>query len=559
MQQDDRQRELVSAMTREFEKLRGNRQNWDYMWQEIAEHMMPKRADFTTRQSEGEKRREKVFDSTAPRAITRFAAGVHNTLTNSAIAWFELRVADDLMAQRDVQLWMEDAKRRVGEMFNRPASNFHPAAHELYLDLGAFGTGIMFIEDVPGTGPIFRTMHLGECWLAQNAMGRIDSIYRKYKMNARQLAEEFGEEAMSEGVLRSLEKDPYREFEILHVVRPRQRRDVFSNINRQKPFMSVHLLLSENHIIRESGYDEFPFVCPRWSKTTHETYGRGPGVEALPDVKMLNKMEELGLKALAKIVDPPLLAPDDGFLSPIRTFPGALNYYRAGLGSNEFIRPLVTNARVDVNEQKMAQVRDSIGRTFYLDLLELPGPTAADGDVMRFSATEISARQRDRLSVLGPIVSRMEVEFLGPLVERTIKIMVRSGMLPPPPPALMQADFNIGYTNPVGIAQRSGELTSISQLIQFLTPIAQIDATVLERLNTARIAELGSDILRVPPSALKSAEEMQQMAQEKEQAQQAAMQQQQAMAAAQTQELQSNVVRNQAQAERLIAQASQTA
>lgn len=559
MAQDERQRELVNTATREFEKLRGGRNNWDYLWQEIAEHMMPRRADFTTRQSEGEKRREKIFDSTAPRAITRFAAGVHNTLTSSALPWFEIRVDDQLMGNREVQLWLEDAKRRIAEMFNRPESNFHPAAHELYLDLGAFGTGIMFVEDRPGVGPVFRTMHLGECWLAQNNMGRVDSVYRKYMMNARQLADEFGEDALSDGVLRSLEKDPFHEYEILHVVRPRRQRDVFSRLATQKEFASIHILLGETHILRESGYDEFPFLCPRWTRTTHETYGRGPGVEALPDVKMLNKMEELGLKALAKVVDPPLLAPDDGFLSPIRTYPGGINYYRAGLGSNEFIRPLVTGARVDVNEQKMAQVRQSIERTFFLDLLELPGPTAADGDVLRFSATEVSARQRDRLSVLGPIVSRMEIEFLGPLVSRTASIMVRAGLLPQPPDALVNADFKVSYTNPVGIAQRAGELTSISQLIQFLTPIAQIDPGVLQRMNTARVVELASDILRVPPSALKTQEEMDEMARQQQQQEQLMAQQQQALAAAQTQELQSNVTKNQAQAERLLAQASQTA
>jgi hypothetical protein len=553
---DERTRQVVRNLTQEFEKLKGNRQNWDYMWQEIAEHMMPRRADFTVRQTEGEKRREKIFDSTATRAITRFAAGVHNTLTSSAIPWFEIRVDDQLMVQRDVQLWLEDAKRRIGEMFNRPESNFHPAAHELYLDLGAFGTGIMFVEDRLGVGPVFRTLHLGECWLAQNNMGRVDSLYRKYTMNARQLAQEFGEEALPDGVLRSLEKDPYRDFEVLHAVRPRRDRDVFSQLASQKPFASIHFLMSETHILRESGFDEFPFLCPRWTRTTHETYGRGPGTEALPDVKMLNKMEELGLKALAKVVDPPLIAPDDGFLSPIRTYPGGINYYRAGLGSNEIIRPLITGARVDVNESKMAQVRQSIERTFYLDLLELPGPTAADGDVLRFSATEVSARQRDRLSVLGPIVSRMEVEFLGPLVARTASIMVRAGMLPEPPQALLQADFKVSYTNPVGIAQRAGELTSISQLIQFLTPVAQIDPTVLQRMNTGRVVELASDILRVPPSALKTEEEMQQMQQAQQEREMMAMQQQQALAAAQTQELQSNVTKNQAQAERLLAEAT---
>ena len=92
-----------------------------------------------------------------------------------------------------------------------------------------------------------------------------------------------------------------------------------------------------------------------------------------------------------------------------------------------------TPQRVDYAEAKMAKVRQSIQQSFYLDMLELPGPVAEDGDVMRFTATEIAARQRDRLSILGPIVARQEIEMLGPMIERTISVLGRGGFLPPPP------------------------------------------------------------------------------------------------------------------------------
>jgi len=275
-----------------------------------------------------------------------------------------------------------------------------------------------------------------------------------------------------------------------------------------------------------------------------EVYGRGPGVEALPDVRMINEMERVGLIALQKVVDPPLLVPDDGFLSPIRTTPGGLNYYRAGLGPQDRIAPLQTGGRVDLNEAKIGQVRAAIDRTFFLDLLELPGPTAADGDVLRFSATEIAARQRDRLSILGPIVARQEAEMLGPLVIRTLSVMLRSGMLPPPPQVLLDADFKVAYSNPVAIAMRSGELASISQLIQFLVPFAQLDPTVIQRFQTGRVAELAAEILKVSPSVFKSGEELE--AEQRAAAEQQAQQQElvQANAIAEQQNLISQSRRN---------------
>ena len=100
-----------------------------------------------------------------------------------------------------------------------------------------------------------------------------------------------------------------------------------------------------------------------------ETYGRGPGMEALADIKMLNEMEKTFLKALQKAVDPPLMVPDDGFISPIRTTPGGINYFRAGMTKDDRIVPMPTPQRVDYAEAKMAKVRQSIQQSFYLDML----------------------------------------------------------------------------------------------------------------------------------------------------------------------------------------------
>jgi hypothetical protein len=554
------EQELSKQLSQEFQELETERHNWESYWQDIAEHMIPRRADFNASYAPGEKRRNKIFEGTAVRALTRFASGLHNTLTNAQTSWFQLTVPRPLMQDRDVQLWLEESQRLVIEVFNRPISNFHPASHEFYLDLGAFGTGVMMVYDEPGQGPMFRTFHLGECFLQMNHLGRVDTVYRKFEHTAKALVEQFGIEVLPESVSKSyMEGNPYKKFSCLHVVKPRKDRNFGEAGSMNMPWMSVYMLHDQKRILSVSGYDQFPYVCSRWERQAQEIYGRGPGIEALADVRMLNKMEELGLKSLAKMVDPPLLVPDDGFLSPIRTTPGGLNYFRAGLGPNDRIMPLETRGRPDLNEAKMGQVRDAINRSFYLDLLELPGPTAPDGDVLRFSATEIMQRQRDRLSVLGPIVSRQEVEFLGPLVDRTLTIMVKNQMLPPPPEVLIEADFQVEYTNPVGIAQRAGEMTSVSALIQFLTPMAQIDPSVLRRIDPARVATIAAEILRVPPSVFKTEEEF--AAEMEAEAQQMAMntQMQEQMAVAQADNLVSMADRNRSQASLNLAKAEETA
>jgi hypothetical protein len=513
--------ELASTLVQEYEALKGERGNWENMWQDIAELMIPRRADFTNRyRAPGEQRRDRIYESSAVRALVRAASGLHNTLTSSTVPWFALETEDrDLMKNRQVQLWLEDATRRCNGIFNAPRSGFHQSAHEFYLDLLAFGTGCMYVTQEPGMGPVFKSYFLGHTYIAENKTGMVDSVYRRFDDTARSLYRQFGNKLPDE-IIKAADKEPFQRFELLHVVRPRL--NAPGKTAKQKPFLSIYIHPESRKVVQEGGFEEMPYIVSRWQKNSMEVYGRGPGVEALPDVRMINEMERVGLIALQKVVDPPLLVPDDGFLSPIRTTPGGLNYYRAGLGPQDRIAPLQTGGRVDLNEAKIGQVRAAIDRTFFLDLLELPGPTAADGDVLRFSATEIAARQRDRLSILGPIVSRQEAEMLGPLVIRTLSVMLRSGMLPPPPQVLLDADFKVAYSNPVAIAMRSGELASISQLIQFLVPFAQLDPTVIQRFQTGRVAELAAEILKVSPSVFKSGEELEaeQRAAEEQQAQQ---------------------------------------
>lgn len=60
-------------------------------------------------------------------------------------------------------------------------------------------------------------------------------------------------------------------------------------------------------MISESGFQEFPYIVPRFLKATGETMGRSPAMTALPDVKMLNLMSKTIIQAAQKQIDPPFL------------------------------------------------------------------------------------------------------------------------------------------------------------------------------------------------------------------------------------------------------------
>ncbi len=541
----------ASEVLHDHEALKNDRTAWERQWQQIADLMCPRRADFETKYTAGLSRRAKIFDSTAVRALTRFSAGLHNLLTPAAAPWFILKPAiKQLEEDRGVQLWLEEVTRAMQMHFSSPKSNFHPAAYEYHTDLGAFGTGSMYIEDVPGLGPYYRSFPLAKTCYSVNKRGRIDSAYREYTYTAKALIENFDANMLPESVFQKLEDGkPFEKYDCVHVIKPWHALKLGGPLQLiPKPFISVHVLKEKKQIIGIGGHDEFPYVVSRWAKNEDETYGRGPGGDALPDVLMCNEMEKTYLKALQKQVDPPLTLPDDGFLGQIKTYPGAINIHRVGYSQKEVIGQLpMGDPRYA--DGKMAQVKDAINKAFYLDLIELPGPVAPDGDVLRFTATEIATRQRDRLAIIGPIVARQESEFLSPLIERTFRVMARAGMLPPPPPVMEDMNVQVSYVNPVSVAQRTLELNAIGQLIQFHMPLAQIDPSTIKRLNVSRISELSAEILNVPPSAVFSNEEMAAIQQQEQEAQQAQQMLEADSQIAETEEKRSSAQLNMARAE----------
>ncbi len=124
---DNEQSSLFTSLNKELSSLKEARRNWEEQWQNIGDLMSPNRGDFVALRSVGEKKREKIFDSTPLRALTRFSSGMHNLLTPSSQHWFEITLKNSILAQdKDVQLWLEEVTRLVIEAFNRPHNNFHP-------------------------------------------------------------------------------------------------------------------------------------------------------------------------------------------------------------------------------------------------------------------------------------------------------------------------------------------------------------------------------------------------------------------------------------------------
>ena len=468
----------ASALLARYKTLQTQRQHWESHWQEVADYIVPRKADITKKRTAGDKRSELIFDGTAIHAAELMAASLHGMLTSAATPWFSLRYEDDELNGDDTaKEWLEAATDVMYAHLAR--SNFQEQIHELYSDLVTFGTGVLFVEADDNEGVRFSTRHIAECWVSEDERGRVDTVFRKYTTTARAAQSQF------DNLTRRIEKlattDPYKEIELLHIVMPREERNPKLKTKINKPYASIFIDPDEKQVLGEGGFDELPYCVPRFLKASFELgYGRSPSMTALPDTKMLNKMSEIVIRASQLQIHPPLMVPDDGFMLPVRTTPGGLNFYRSG--TRDRIEPLNIGANNPLGELQLEQRRTAIRAAFYVDQLIL-------GTGPQMTATEVIQRTEEKMRLLGPVLGRLQAELLQPLISRTFNILARQKAFAPAPETMRTGTIDIEYVSPLAKAQRSGDVTSILQMIEFLMPLMNIDQSVIDYLDTDGLAK----------------------------------------------------------------------
>ena len=457
-----------------LDRLAAERSVWDDHWQEIAERVLPRQADFNSRNTAGDKRTDKIFDSTAALALDRFASAMESMLTPRSSRWHSLRFASPALEEDDTaKRWLEQVTDLLFRVRYGPFAAFASNLHEAYVSLGAFGTQVIYTEEGFDRAPIhYRALHIGECFLETDFTGRVDTVYRRFELSARQAAQKWGEQKLSPKLSRALEKDSDadQQFAFLHAVQPAAKEG-------RRAFDSWYVEIESRHIVHSGGYYEMPYHVSRFATTPRETYGRGPAMFALPDIKMLNEMAKTTLRAAQKMVDLPLGIYTDGVMGRPNLNPGALNPGGVNAQGQEMIRPIGGGGRPDIGLDMMERRRQAINEGFWVTLFQI----LVDSPAM--TATEVLERAQEKAQLLGPAVGRQQSELLGPLIEREVAILGRKGLLPEPPPHIAGEELEIDYTSPLARMQRAEEGVGTLRTLEALQAVAPAKPEVFDNLD----------------------------------------------------------------------------
>ena len=520
---DYKKADLASKLIKTKEDQSTGRGNTENVWQQISEFVLPNRGDFTFERAKGTRADHRVFDTTAVQANEMLAAAIYGGLINPASTWFNLTPGPafgDLNYEQ--RLWLDTAMFRMMRIFQSPEGNFYQQAHEFLLDLVAYGTAVMYVDENVSEGISFNTRHLSEIYIREDNRSVIDMVTRCFKFTPRQAAQEWGEEKLGKKLREELVQNPHKEYSFLHVVMPRkdaERLDpsALEGIAKNRKFISFYVCEEDKCILDVSGFYENPYIVARWEKLVGETYGRSPAWNSLSDIRMINVMSEVIIRAAQKQVDPPLLVSDDGVIMPLQTRPSGINVGGISMDGRPLIQPLQTGGSLNIGLEMLEQRRDAIRQAYFVDQFVPKQGTP-------ISATEAAQNQENRLRLTGPQLTRVETEFLAKIIDRVFAIGLRSGEFGEVPESLENVDLNIEYTSPLAKNQRAQELVALNRAIESASIMLESNPTLLEVVDGEEYFRNSLEIAGVPARTLRSRDEFGEIVEQR--AEQAAQEQQ---------------------------------
>lgn len=527
-------------------QLENERTSFMTHWRDLGEFILPRRPRLTVSDvNKGDRRNQKIIDSTATLAARTLRAGMMGGVTSPARPWFRLTTPDPDMAEfGSVKEWLHLVSQRLSAIFLK--SNLYNALPIIYGDIGTFGTSAMAVEE-DFTGDVMRAypFPIGSYMIANNDKLKVDVFFREFRYTVRQLVMKFGEkdaktgrpmwERFSSQVKAAWDNGDYETWvDVCHVIQPNQDFDPnklsakhkrFSSCYYEKGVMGAtqgsYLDSGYDVYLRESGFDRFPILCPRWEVTGEDVYGTDcPGMTALGDVKALQLMHKRKAQAIEKGINPPMTGPNSLKTTKASILPGDITYVDVREGQQGFRAAHEVNMRIADLVADVQEHQQRVRRAFYEDLFLM----LATSDRREITAREIEERHEEKLLAVGPVLEQLNQDVLDPLIDLVFEYANRQGLIPPAPEELRGMDLKVEYISVMAQAQKLVGIGSMERLASFTGNLAAQsgDPTVLDKLNVDNLIDRYADRLGTDPDVVRTDEEVAVIREGRAKAQQAA-------------------------------------
>ena len=516
-------------------------------WRDISDFLLPRRSRFyTTDVNKGDRRNQKIIDSTGTLSLRTLRSGMMSGVTSPARPWFRLTTNDQRLAEfKPVENWLYEVTQIMTGSFLR--SNIYNSLPIVYGDMGGFGTAAMLIEE--DFDDVLRTypFPIGSYMIANNDKLKVDVFFRDFRYTVRQLVQKFGVtkpngqpdwSIFSSVVKNYWDRGNYETWiDVCHIIQPNEDYDPTKMHAKYKKYKSTYYErgyqgagTSANYMnaegdkfLRESGYDLFPVVAPRWEVTGEDVYGTDcPGMTALGDVKQLQTEQKRKAQAIEKMVNPPMTGPTSLKNARASILPGDITFTDEREGQKGFRAAHEIDPRIRELMEDIQDVRGNIRRAFFEDLFLM----LAQSDRREITAREIDERHEEKLLALGPVLEQLNQDALDPIIDLAFSYHLKQGRIPPPPKELEGQELKVEYISVMAQAQKLVGIGGIERFAGFAANMVKLsgDPATADKVNFDELLDEHGTSVGVPPAIIRSDEEVAAIRQQRQQAAQAQQQ-----------------------------------
>jgi len=450
------------------------------LWQTLAVHFYPARADFTNVRNLGEDISDELMDS-YPVLMRRDLGNSIGSMLRDGIDWFDIDVRGG--AGWDGRMWLEDATNTLRRSMNERTSGFMRSSKEADHDYITFGQAVMSHEPRRDRrGLLYRCWHLRDCAWIDGPDGQVQEVHRKWKPTASLLKKIFGDNVHKTTLDACASNHGMQEIEVRHIFMMSEDygKDEFSRFK----YVSVFIDIKNRHILEEVGINYRYYTVPRFQTISGSPYAYSAAtMAALPNARMLQAMTHTLLEAAERVARPPIVATQRVVRSDIDLGPDSItwvdNEYDERLGAS--LRPLYSDkSGFPIGYDMRQGVIEILGKAFFLDKLNLP-------EIGReMTAYEVSERMKQYRREALPLFTPIESDYNGQIVESSFEIALQFGMLgsiEDIPVDLQGAETEYKFKSPLATQEDEKKAQQFSQVSDLLGLAAQTDPGVRHNID----------------------------------------------------------------------------
>ena len=433
----------------------------------------------------GQKRGRDIFDGTPMSALGIWRDGMQGFMASKSLDWFKSEMSDySLNPIDEVRKFLQEYDEAMYSAYR--SSNYYSILNEWFNDAGSVGTATVYTEeDIKRGTSVHTPLHLREVFIAENQFQQVDVLFRKFFLTARQAVQKFDNNRLTAGIVANAKNHPEKPHEFIHACFPNEERQFGSIASTNKKYKSVYVetkgsggtQTSEaiitnstggaiDGIVKEGGYDYFPYSVWRFRKNSDEVYGYSPAMDFMVGIEKLNTIGKTLLQAAHLSVRPAKNIPEH-MRGNVHLGPDGHNYYEKGGEKIENIESKI-NFPVGIDREELYQklVLDGYHVEFFKAFI------GRKGEATREEILQIKAEQAQ---LMGPQVDRLTEDGLSKNFDAVAAIENAAGRLPEPPQILidrMEEEKELGVLRKTVIVPRfTGPLAQAQKRMFTLQPI----------------------------------------------------------------------------------------